>query len=120
MELTLDFDDPLFQLKKDENDGFDKSLFKLKKDLSKEGCKHLIAFARFATIKLDDTGKIRTSKQAHQKDNNKEQWDGHVPAFSLDNEIEAWRYINKAADIALSKYPTLLEEDIEILEKDRR
>ena len=61
---------------------------------------------------------IKLAKAAKQKEKGNEKWEGHLPAISLENEIAAWRYINKAADQALAKYSTLLEEDLEILEKD--
>ena len=44
---------------------------------------------------------------------------GYIPAFSKDNEFAAWKHIYKAADAALEKYPTTLEEDHEILSTER-
>lgn len=110
----------MFQYKKDENDGFDKSLFRVKKDLSKPGTEHLIAFARYVVLLQTDIHRINVSKLTYSKEKKDgDEWDGHIDAFCLENEIAAWRYINKAADAALAKYPTLLEEDLEILDKDR-
>ena len=45
-------------------------------------------------------------------------FEGYLPCISKDNEAAAWRYIDKVCDEALAKYPTTLEQDVEIIEKD--
>ena len=34
---------------------------------------------------------------------------GHLPAISLETEVEAWRLIEKVVDAALAKYKTTIE-----------
>ena len=43
---------------------------------------------------------------------------GHLDHRCIDQEVAMWNFIVKLADELLSKYPTTLEEDDEILRKD--
>ena len=47
---------------------------------------------------------------------------GYLPPISLYNELETWDLIIQVADEALGFYPTMLNEDIQILEdtKDKK
>ena len=51
-------------------------------------------------------------------DNNK--FMGYLPKYSKENELAAWKHIAKVCRAARSKYPTTYEEDVEILERDRK
>ena len=42
-----------------------------------------------------------------------------MPRVSLQNEMAAWKLIDKVADEALALYPTSFEVDMEILERDK-
>jgi len=37
---------------------------------------------------------------------------GHLTMNSKENEVAAWRVINRACDLALEKYPTAFKEDL--------
>ena len=43
---------------------------------------------------------------------------GEFQKASKESELEAWQYIAKLCDLTLERYPTTLEEDIELLESD--
>jgi hypothetical protein len=45
-------------------------------------------------------------------------FEGYLPCISKGNEASAWKYIDKVCNEALGKYPTTLEQDVEIIEKD--
>lgn len=45
-------------------------------------------------------------------------WNGHLSAWSIDNEINAWKYISATVDKVLAAYPTTLEQDIQLLKED--
>ena len=43
---------------------------------------------------------------------------GHLGLISLENELAAWDIITKAIDDMMTKHPTTLDEDTQILELD--
>jgi len=43
---------------------------------------------------------------------------GYLLKTNRDIEARAWKYIDGCADYLLNKFPTTLEEDAEMLEKD--
>jgi len=47
-------------------------------------------------------------------------FDGYLPVISKENELAVWDYISSFAATSLNRYPTTLEEDIKILEKDTK
>ena len=44
---------------------------------------------------------------------------GNLIVLSVEMEVDAWKLIEKTADEALSRYPTTLKEDVEILQRDK-
>jgi len=47
-----------------------------------------------------------------------DQFYGHLPIVSKQNELAAWKLIEKFADIYMAKYPTSIEDDKWQLELD--
>ena len=45
---------------------------------------------------------------------------GFIQSFCLENETQAWELIYQIANDYLARYPTTLEEDYSILDKERR
>ena len=45
-------------------------------------------------------------------------FEGHIPEYSIENELLTWKYIEKICDFALVKFPTTMKEDYEILLRD--
>jgi hypothetical protein len=43
---------------------------------------------------------------------------GHIPAIGITNEVQTWMLIKKIGKENLAKYPTTLEEDLDLLKKD--
>jgi len=91
----------------------------------------MIAFARYIVLSNQDAdvylewqksqSELKMKQAATQVYLDKQLapvFEGYLPCISKDNEASAWRYIDKACDESLAKYPTTLEQDVEIIEKD--
>ena len=68
-----------------------------------------LAFARYIVSGRAETAHIYRAMQEADKDKEKGGgFKGYMPKFSMANEAAAWEHIKKAADAALTKYPTSL------------
>lgn len=104
------------------------------KDLDNYAFKDCIGFARLIVFDEDVSHIInsRASTEAffikqYKEEHNgeepdpeliKQQLNGYLPKISVKNEIAAWNLITSVVDACLAKYPTTIEEDIELLKQD--
>ena len=62
--------------------------------------------------RMEEEGKERVDEDMRRE------FKGYLPKYTKENEAKAWKLISSACDKNLSRYPTTLQEDIELLAKD--
>lgn len=73
-----------------------------------------IGFCRYVVLLPEDADKV------YQRLRYGIPFKGYIEKVSIENETATWKQITKIVDKALSEYPTTLDEDKELLEKDAK
>ena len=132
--LDLNWKDPLYDQKYKEyiSDESETSFeFKIVPEIGKKGVMYdLLAFARFVTFQgepsaldeLADKAYRRAVETMEKEEKSLKEYVGNIfeEPFDLLTESSAWYLILWTVEDALRMYPTTLQEDLEILEKDEQ